>query len=62
MLAGLFDARRASPFIDHHVRNIFCATVFMSPFQGYEAWWGRDPGASLRFAPGYFMSRFQREE
>jgi hypothetical protein len=36
--------------------------VFMSPFQGYEAWWGRDPGASLRFAPGYFMSRFQREE
>jgi hypothetical protein len=34
----------------------------VSPLQSEEEnFWARDPGASLRFAPGYSISRLQRE-
>ncbi len=32
----------------------------MRPLQGRRCWVVVDPGASLRFAPGYFLGRFQR--
>jgi hypothetical protein len=33
----------------------------LSPLQGLDLIFATDPGASLRFAPGYYISRLQRE-